>query len=137
MEKPGRVLPAWDDDRSSAFQYLILPPAHPLPKVRLSPWDVEHSHEFGFFLYRLLTLSAGKNYASCDAKNGAWSSIVNDMLRMAAGTMKGSDRGSPDLDTVVDYFNDFRDHQLYSYDNSPGGVPLVLAIMQDTDKTAS
>ncbi|WP_129111394.1 MULTISPECIES: hypothetical protein [Burkholderia] len=132
--KPGRALPAWDEERSSAFQYLILPPGRPEPTARLSPWNVDHSHSFGFFLYRLLTFSGGKNYVSGEAANGAWSSIVNDMLRMGKGAMKGANRGSPDLDTIVEYFNDFQDHEIYSYDGSPVGIPFVLAIMQDTRK---
>ncbi|MCW0090578.1 hypothetical protein QOU69_14485 [Burkholderia pseudomallei] len=132
--KPGRTLPDWDEERSSAFQYLILPPGQPKPTVRLSPWSVNHPHSFGFFLYRLLAFSDGKNYVSGDAANGAWSSIVNDMLRMGKGAMKGVNRGSQDLDTIVDYFNDFRGHEIYSYEGSPDGIPFVLAIMQDTRK---
>lgn len=120
----------------SALQYLILTPNTPVrspPKTRLSPWGVDHSHPFGFFLYRLVTLSGGKPYLHTESGSGGWSSIINDLLRMGhTGMGKKANRGSPDLDTIVDYFNNFRDQTRYFADGPPEGVPLVIAIIQDT-----
>ncbi|WRH90530.1 hypothetical protein RCC30_17460 [Pseudomonas fluorescens] len=51
--------------------------------------------------------------------------------------MAGKDRGSIDLDKVVDYFNDFRSHDKYfSEPPKEGGMPMVLAIIQDTLRQA-
>ena len=133
-KQASRRLPDWDDGRATALQYLILNPVAGQPLARLSPWSVSHRHSFGFFLYRLLTLSEGKNYEHSAAMAGAWSSIVNDLLRMAATGMGNSKtpRGSPDLDVVIDYFNDFHSHARYCYEPQGEGVPLVIAIVQDT-----
>lgn len=134
-----RTLPTWDEERSSALQYLILNPTSKSPRVRLTPWVVEHGHPFGFFLYRMLTLSAGKLYDQADVENGGWSTIVRDVLGMAARSISSRvNRGSEELDTIVDYFNDFRDNSIYyrEYQGGPGGVSLILAIIQDTQLVA-
>ncbi|WP_148053353.1 hypothetical protein [Pseudomonas fluorescens] len=133
---PNRDFPAWSEGRSTAFQYLLLLSNNQV-KVRLSPWKINHCHDFGFFFYRLLTLGAGISYRPAESKKGEWSSIVNDVLRMAGGHMAGKDRGSIDLDKVVDYFNDFRSHDKYfSEPPKEGGMPMVLAIIQDTLRQA-
>lgn len=138
-----RMLPALDEERSSALQYLLIPPAKKKVTVRQSPWAVDHSHDFSFFLYRLLTFSAGKKYEAEEASDKGWSSIIDDMLRMAAGQiaktskMKAKDarRGSADLAAVLDHFNNFRGHGTYCVKGENAdvpGVPMVIAIMQDT-----
>ncbi|WP_406226772.1 hypothetical protein ACI7YU_15145 [Pseudomonas siliginis] len=131
---PIRDFPDWSEGRSTAFQYLLLLDSKKV-RVRLSPWKVDHTHDFGFFFYRLLTLGAGVSYLPADSKAGGFSSIVNDVLRMASGHMAGKGRGSIDLDKVVDFFNDFREHEKYFADSPSGeGFPMFIAIMQDTDR---
>ncbi|MCT7313259.1 hypothetical protein N5J06_19980 [Ralstonia sp. CHL-2022] len=134
---PDRTMPDWDEGRTSAFQYLILSETHNA-HVRLSPWNVCHRHAFGFFLYRLLTFAGGKDYRASEITAGGWSSIVNDVLRMGNGAMSGVDRGSVDLDTIIDYFNDFRDHTVQNYDSrSSEGFPIVIAIVQDVGQSGA
>lgn len=128
----SRVMPSWGEHRSSAFQYLLLLSGN--PTVRLSPWNVEHKHKFGFFLYKLITFSTGKTYDYKDRLAGGWSSIVNDVLQMGSRTMKGKPRNSPGLDEVIDYFNDFRDHDKQVMDVNGPGVTILLSIVQDTDR---
>ena len=127
-----RTMPTWGEQRSSAFQYLLLSSNN--PAVRLSPWSVEHKHTFGFFLYKLLTLTEGKTYDYADRLVGGWSSIVNDVLRMGGGSIGGKPRNSPDLDEIIDYFNDFRNHEKQVMDANGPGVTMLLSIVQDTDK---
>lgn len=76
----------------------------------------------------------GVPYLPGKSKDGGWSSIVNDILRMGNGHMAGKDRGSIDLDKVVDYFNNFRSHDRYFYEATGGeeGFPMIFAIVQDT-----
>jgi hypothetical protein len=134
---PGRIFPSWSEGRSTAFQYLLLLGTNHV-KVRLSPWKMDHAHSFGFFFYRLLTLGAGISYRPAESKNGGWSSIVNDALRMAVGDMAGKDRGSKDLDKFLDYFNDFRSHDKYFYKaQGAEGFPIIIAIMQDTSQKSA
>ncbi|AQR69620.1 hypothetical protein BZG29_15745 [Janthinobacterium sp. LM6] len=128
-----RTMPSWEEQRSSAFQYLLL--LNNKPNVRLSPWSVDHKHKFSFFLYRLLTFSAGKTYDYADRCDGGWSSIVNDVLRMGGGAIKGKLRNSPNLDEIIDYFNDFRNHDKHVMDANGSGVPMLLSIVQDTGNT--
>jgi len=127
---PARRMPEWNEQRTSAFQYLIL--KKDKVTARLSPWSVEHQHNFEFFMYRLMTFSAGKSYHVNDAASGSWSSIVNDVLRMGFNKMGGKARNSPGLDELVDYFNDFLDHDVYFLERNDPGIPIILAIIQDT-----
>ncbi|MGJ9416283.1 hypothetical protein ACHAC9_00750 [Massilia sp. CMS3.1] len=126
----GRSMPNWAEQRASAFQYLIL--NNGTATARLSPWNVNHKHLFGFFIYRLMTFSAGKSYDFNESASGGWSSVVNDVLRMGANKMSGKARNSPDLDELVDHFNDFLDHDVYFLEKNDPGVPIVIAIIQDT-----
>lgn len=128
-----RQMPLWTDQRSSAFQYLLLHKSSKKVDARLSPWNVEHKHEFAFYLYRLLTFSAGKAYEHSEHLGGGWSSIVNDVLRMGGGIMNGKARNSPDLDTIIDEFNNFRNHDVFTVNNQMGGTSILVAIMQDSD----
>ncbi len=133
---PERELPAWDDERSTAFQYLILRSTD--RRAKLTPWKIDHSHGFGFYFYRLLTMATGKLYLDKEKASGGWSSIVNDALRMGNGKMGGKNRGSFDLDKLVDHFNSFKDHDNYFYDSGEKeGFPIILAIIQDTENKVS
>ncbi|MFW9078904.1 hypothetical protein ACOI9X_06425 [Pseudomonas sp. P2757] len=128
---PSREFPAWSEGRSSAFQYLLLL-SNTKIKVRLSPWSMDHTHSFGFFFYRLLTMGAGIPYQSNESMSGGWSSIVSDVLRMGGGDMAGKHRGSIGLDKIVDYFNSFKSHDRYFYESAGAeGFPIIIAIMQD------
>lgn len=126
----GRRMPKWNEHRASAFQYLIF--KNDTATARLSPWNVDHKHIFGFFIYRLMTFSAGKSYDFAESASGGWSSIVNDVLRMGTAKMSGKARNSPDLDELVDHFNHFLDHDVYFLERNDPGVPIVIAIIQDT-----
>lgn len=132
--KPGRMMPDWAEQRASAFQYLLL--MNQSATARLSPWGVDHKHRFAFYLYRLMTFSAGKAYEYADCNAGGWSSIVDDMLKMGGLVMKGKPRNSPDLDELIDYFNDFRNIDTFSFEHDKPGVPILLAILQDTQNGA-
>ncbi|WP_020167400.1 MULTISPECIES: hypothetical protein [Methylotenera] len=129
-----RELPRWDKNRSSALQYLLLSSSNPLAtKVRQSPWVIDHKHDFGFFLYRMLTFSAGKSFKYNLRKIGKWSSIVYDLLTMAAGGMRGKARGSGDLDIVIERIMESNESSLNFQVNDQLGVSLLLAITQDTE----
>lgn len=129
-----REMPRWDKNRSSALQYLLLSSANPsATKVRQSPWIVDHKHDFGFFLYRMLTFSAGKPFKYSLRKNGKWSSIVFDLLSMAAGGMRGKARGSGELDIVIEQIMELNESPLNFQVNDHLGVSLLLAITQDTE----
>ena len=127
-----RELPHWDRNRSTALQYLLLNSSNPLKTmVRQSPWPVDHKHEFGFYLYRMLTCSAGKPFSYALRSNGKWSSIIFDLLNMAAGIMRGKPRASGELDIIID--------QVISADNNKEineidiGIPLIISIVQDKE----
>jgi hypothetical protein len=129
-----RELPRWDAGRSSALQYLLLRTANPFTtKVRQSPWIVDHNHGFGFFLYRMLTFSAGKSFKYSLRKNGKWSSIVYDLLTMAAGDMGGKARGSDDLKIIIERIIGGDDSSPVFQIDDRSGVSLLIAITQDTE----
>lgn len=56
---PKRIMPDWDEERSTAFQYLILD--EDKANVRLSPWNVDHRHNLVFFYIDFLLLQKERN----------------------------------------------------------------------------
>ena len=79
----------------------------------------------------MLTCSAGKPFSYALRSNGKWSSIIFDLLNMAAGIMRGKPRASGELDIIID--------QVISADNNKEineidiGIPLIISIVQDKE----
>ena len=81
----------------------------------------------------MLTFSAGKSFKYNLRKNGKWSSIVYDLLTMAAGGMGGKARNSGDLDIIIERIMESDESSLNFQVNDEFGVSLLIAITQDSE----
>ena len=133
-----RFLPRWGEDRERALRYLILNSDNKQqPKNRFVPWAIDHNHDFGFSLYRMLSGADGMRFSPENPTTSDWSLIMDDLIRMGAGHIKSSTtRGIPnDLNILLNHFNNYRSHDTWNaqtQDENFQHAPIVLAIIQDT-----
>lgn len=129
-----RMLPDYDHLRDRALSYLILNNGHPVAKDIPSASNLNYGWDC--FIQLFLELKMGLKFTTPRNKlDNGWNCIVNDLLNVGSGKAPSRTVRGIGLEHLKNLFNYYYYYPEYKAEHDRPGVPILLIICKDNERS--